>query len=53
MSLKGLNLDQSKLDDAIAEFGLDDDPVIDKKGKGHNYRIKKNGEEALIIFYFN
>jgi len=53
MSLKSLNLDQSKLDDAITEFGLDEDPVIDKKGTGYNYTIKKDGEKALIIFYFN
>ena len=51
MSFKNLNLDQSKLDDAIEQFGLDEKPKIEKKGYGTHYIIRKDGKEALVIFF--
>jgi hypothetical protein len=54
MDFKDLNLDRSKIDEAIKECsGPGSQISCIKKGNGYHHTIKKNGKEALIIFFFN
>ncbi len=52
MNFKNLNIDQSRIDEVIQEWcGIDDKPEATSKGNGYHYRVKKDGNEALIVLY--
>ncbi len=54
MAFKHLNLDRSKISDAIKGCtGLDKDPKFVKKGTEHHLMLSSDGKKVLIVFYFN